>query len=128
MKHPQFAAAQLETDIVAIRSFLTESPSDDKAALIKIAKRAEQTIKTLRQEMSVREKQRDYDQQIFCDELTIEFSTSADFSQSYIRKYEDIVIDCETIKSIIYSERKMQNMSDELLFARVKITDVDPEA
>lgn len=128
MKHPQFAAAQLETDIAAIRSLLTESPNDEKAALIKIAKRAEQTIKNLREEMSAREKQRDYDQQLFCDELTIEFSVSADFSQSYIRKYEDIVIDCETIKSMIYSERKMQNMSDELLFARVKITDIDPEA
>jgi hypothetical protein len=127
-KHPAHSAATLEVDIVAMRSLLTESPNDEKAALIKIAKRCEATIKTLREDMAARERTRQFEQQMFCDKLTFEFSVNADFSESYTRTYSDMVTDCETIKSIVFSERQLQNMNDELLFARVTILDTDPEA
>jgi hypothetical protein len=127
-KHPAHSAARLEVDLVAFYSLLTESPNDEKAALIKIAKRCIETLKSLRQEMAASERQRQYQQQIFCDKLTFEFSTNADFSESYTRNYSGMVTDCETIKSIVYSERQLQNMSDEQLFARVTIINTDPES
>ncbi len=77
--------------------------------------------------MAARERQRQFDQQIFCDKLTFEFSVNADFSASYSRNYEDMLIDGEIIKNIISYERQLQNMNDEYLFAKVTITDTDPE-
>jgi hypothetical protein len=126
-KHPAHSAARLEIDLMAFHSLLTESRNDEKAALIKIAKRCIETLKSLRQEMAASERQRQYQQQIFCDKLTFEFSVNADFSASYVRDYQDMVIDGETIKNIISNERQLQNMNDEYLFARVTITDTDPE-
>lgn len=126
-KHPAYSAAALEVDIVAIRALLTESPNDEKAVLIKIIKRCEATLKTLREDMAAMERKKQFDQQMFCDALTFEFSVNADFSDSYTRKYQDMVTDCETIKSIVFAERQLQNMNDEHLFARVTITDTDPE-
>jgi hypothetical protein len=124
-KHPAYSAATLEVDIVAIRSLLTESPNDEKAALIKIAKRCEATIKTLREDMAALERRTQFEQQMYCDKLTFEFSVNADFSDSYTREYSDMVTDCKTIKSIVSAERQLQNMSEEHLFARVTITDTE---
>lgn len=127
MTHPQLTASHLETDIVAMRSLLTESLNDEKAALIKIVKRAEQAIKDLRNEMTIHENKLNYEQEFFCDQLTFEFSVNADFSGAYIRTYENACFDSEILKSIVNNERKLQNMGDQLLFARVTIIDNDPE-
>lgn len=93
-----------------------------------MVKQAQDTLKQLREQMNEQERKRQFVQQMFCDKLTFEFSVNADFSESYIRNYSDMVTDCETIKNIISSERQLQNMSDEHLFARVTILDTDPEA
>lgn len=127
MKHPAQTAHQLEAKLLAVRVLLTESKNDEKAAILKMVKECQSTLEQLRKEMTERENRRQLDQQIFCDVLTFEFSVNEDFSDSYIRKYEAMVTDTETIKNIVFSERQLQNMSDELLFARVTITDNDPE-
>jgi predicted nuclease with TOPRIM domain len=124
--HPAHSAHKLEGSLSAIQAMLV-SVNDEKAAIIKAVKQCQDTLKQLREQMNERERQRQVAQQMFCDKLTFEFSVNADFSDSYIRSYEDMITDCETIKSIVYSERQLQNMSDEHLFARVTITDTDPE-
>jgi ATP-dependent helicase YprA (DUF1998 family) len=125
--HPAHSAHKLATNLATIQVLLTENP-ETQAAIVKAVKQAQDTLKQLREQMSDTERQREIDQQIFCDKLTFEFSTNADFSESYTRNYSGMVTDGETIKSIVYSERQLQNMSDEHLFARVTITDTDPEA
>lgn len=124
--HPAHSAHKLEGNLATLHLLLTES-QDTKAAILKAVKQCKDTLKQLREQMSERERQRQFDQQMFCDALTFEFSVNADFSESYTREYKDIVTDCETIKSIVFAERQLQNMSDEHLFARVTITDTDPE-
>jgi hypothetical protein len=66
-------------------------------------------------------------QQMFVDQLKIEFSTNRDFSDSYCRTYEEAVIETKTIKALIYAEREIQNAGFEELHARVTIIDNDPE-
>jgi len=127
MKHPAHSAHQLEAKLLAVRVLLTESKNDEKAAILNMVKECQSTLEQLRKEMLERETRLQLNQQIFCDGLTFEFSTNEDFSDSYTRVYKDMVTDMETIKSIIFSERQLQNMSDEYLFARVTITDNDPE-
>jgi hypothetical protein len=126
-KHPAHSAHKLEGNLTALQLLLTEG-QDTKAAILKAVKQCQDTLKQLREQMNERERQRQFDQQMFCDALTFEFSINADFSDSYTRKYQDMVTDCETIKSIVFAERQLQNMSDEHLFARVIITDTDPES
>ena len=126
--HPAHSAHKLAANLAAIHLLLTDSKNDEKAAVLKMIKQAQDTLKQLGEQMGDREIQRKIDQQMFCDKLTFEFSTNADFSDSYTRNYSGMVTDCETIKSIVYSERQLQNMSDEHLFARVTIIDTDPEA
>jgi hypothetical protein len=126
--HPAHSAHKLAANLAAIQLLLTDSKNDEKAAVIKMIKKAQDTLERLREQMNARERQREIDQQMFCDKLTFEFSTNADFSESYTRSYSGMVTDCETIKSIVYSERQLQNMSDEHLFARVTILNTDPEA
>jgi hypothetical protein len=125
--HPAHSAHKLEANLATIQVLLAESP-ETKAAIVKAVKQCQDTLKQLREQMNERERQRQFDQQMFCDKLTFEFSVNADFSESYIRSYSGMVTDCDTIKSIVFSERKLQNMSDEHLFARVTILDTDPEA
>jgi hypothetical protein len=125
--HPAHSAHKLAANLATIQVLLTESP-EMQAAIVKAVKQAQDMLKQLREQMNARERQREIDQQMFCDKLTFEFSTNADFSESYTRSYSGMVTDCETIKSIVYSERQLQNMSDEHLFARVTITDTDPES
>ena len=124
--HPAHSAHKLAANLAAIQVLLAESP-ETKAAIVNALKQAQDTLKQLREQMNEQERKRQFDQQMFCDKLTFEFSVNADFSESYIRNYSDMVTDCETIKNIISSERHLQNMSDEHLFARVTITDTDPE-
>lgn len=125
--HPAHSAHKLAANLAAIQVLLAESP-ETKAAIIKMVKQAQDTLKQLREQMNEQERKRKFEQQMFCDKLTFEFSVTADFSESYTRNYSDMVTDCETIKSIVFAERQLQNMSDEHLFARVTITDTDPEA
>jgi hypothetical protein len=125
--HPAHSAHKLAANLAAIQVLLAESP-ETKAAIIKMVKQAQDTLKQLREQMNEQERKRKFEQQMFCDKLTFEFSVNADFSESYTRNYSDMVTDCETIKNIISSERQLQNMSDEHLFARVTILDTDPEA
>jgi hypothetical protein len=125
--HPAHSAHKLAANLGTIQVLLAESP-ETQAAIVKAVKQAQDTLKQLREQMNARERQREIDQQMFCDKLTFEFSTNADFSESYTRNYSGMVTDCETIKSIVYSERQLQNMSDEQLFARITITDIDPES
>jgi hypothetical protein len=125
-KHPAHSAHKLEGNLTALQLLLAES-QDTKAAIVKAVKQCQDTLKQLREDMAARERQRQFDQQMYCDKLTFEFSVNADFSESYTRNYSDMVTDCETIKNIISSERQLQNMSDEHLFARVTILDTDPE-
>ena len=124
--HPAHSAHKLEGNLATLHLLLTES-QDTKAAIVKAVKQCQDTLKQLREQMNEHARQRQFDQQMFCDALTFEFSVNADFSDSYTRKYEGMVTDCETIKSIVFAERQLQNMSDEHLFARVTITDTDPE-
>jgi alpha-acetolactate decarboxylase len=126
--HPAHSAHKLAANLAAIQVLLTESKNDEKAAVIKMIKKAQDTLTQLREQMNEQERKRQFEQQMFCDKLTFEFSVTADFSESYTRNYSDMVTDCETIKSIVFAERQLQNMSDEHLFARVTITDTDPEA
>ena len=125
--HPAHSAHKLAANLATIQVLLAESP-ETQAAIVKAVKQAQDTLKQLREQMNARERQREIDQQMFCDKLTFEFSTNADFSESYTRSYSGMVTDCETIKSIVFSERQLQNMNDELLFTRVTIIDIDPEA
>ena len=125
--HPAHSAHKLAANLAKIQVLLAESP-ETKAAIVKAVKQCQDTLKQLREQMNEQERKRQFEQQMFCDKLTFEFSTNADFSESYTRNYSGMVTDCETIKSIVYSERQLQNMSDEHLFARVTITDTDPEA
>jgi hypothetical protein len=126
--HPAHSAHKLAANLAAIQVLLTDSKNDEKAAVIKMIKKAQDTLKQLREQMNERGRQKQLDQQMFCDGLTFEFSINADFSEAYTRVYMGMVTDCETIKSIIYSERQLQNMSDAYLFARVTIENIDPEA
>lgn len=125
-KHPAHSAHKLENTLYKISVLLT-GVNDQKAEIISYVKQCQKLLQQLREQMNERERQRQFDQQMFCDALTFEFSVNADFSDSYIRKYEDMVTDMETIKSIVFAERQLQNMSDEHLFARITITDTDPE-
>lgn len=126
--HPAHSAHKLAANLAAVQILLTESKNDEKAAVIKMIKKAQDTLQQLREQMNEQERKRQFDQQMYCDKLTFEFSVNADFSESYIRNYSDMITDGETIKSIIQGERQLQNMSDEHLFARVTITDNDPES
>jgi methylthioribose-1-phosphate isomerase len=125
--HPAHSAHKLAANLATIQVLLAESPQT-QAAIVKAVKQCQDTLKQLREQMNEQERKRQVAQQMFCDKLTFEFSINADFSDSYIRSYDDMITDCETIKSIVYSERQLQNMSDEHLFARVTILDTDPEA
>jgi hypothetical protein len=124
--HPAHSAHKLASKLTEIQALLT-GVNDQKAEIIFNLKQCQDILEQLRKQMYEWERQKQYAQQMFCDALTFEFSVNADFSESYIRKYEDITTDCETIKNIVSSERQLQNMSDEYLFARVTITDNDPE-
>jgi hypothetical protein len=125
--HPAHSAHKLAANLAAVQILLTESKNDEKAAVIKMIKKAQDTLQQLREQMNEQERKRQFEQQMFCDKLSFEFSVNADFSESYVRDYQDMVIDGETIKNIISNERKLQNMNDEYLFSRVTITDIDPE-
>jgi len=125
--HPAHSAHKLAANLAKIQVLLAESP-ETKAAIVKAVKQCQDTLKQLREQMNEQERKRQFEQQMFCDKLTFEFSVNADFSESYTRNYSDMVTDCDTIKSIVFSERQLQNMNDELLFARVTIFDTDPEA
>jgi hypothetical protein len=125
--HPAHSAHKLAANLATIQVLLAESP-ETKAAIVKAVKQCQDTLKQLREQMNEQERKRQFEQQMFCDKLTFEFSVNADFSESYTREYSDMVTDCETIKSIVFAERQLQNMSDEHLFARVTITDTDPES
>ena len=100
---------------------------DNKAKVLHDIKEAKKAIDALHECIFEAEQKERYSQQIFCDELTIEFSVNADFSASYIRKYEAVCLSMKTLKTIIEGERELQNASDEYLHARVTITDTDPE-
>ena len=126
MKHPAHSAHKLEVTLNAILVLLSEK--DKKTATIKAVKECQETLKQLREEMNSRERQRDYEQQMFCDSLTFEFSTNKDFSDSYSRNYESMVINGQTIKNMINNERELQNINDEALFAKITIIDTDPES
>ena len=126
-KHPTHSAHKLNIQLANIQLLLTDSKNDQKVIVLKIIKQAQETLKQLREAMKEQETQKRLDQQMFCDSLTFEFSTNADFSGSYTRNYQNMVTDCETIKNIVFSERQLQNISDFHLFARVTITDTDPE-
>jgi hypothetical protein len=126
MKHPAHSAHKLEVTLNAILALLSEK--DKKTATIKAVKECQETLKQLREEMNSRERQRDYEQQMFCDSLTFEFSTNKDFSDSYSRNYESMVINGQTIKNMINNERELQNINDEALFAKITIIDTDPES
>jgi hypothetical protein len=63
----------------------------------------------------------------FCDTLIIEFSVNADFSNSYTRQYNGVVLKISTIENLISAERDLQNESDEHLHARITFTNMDPE-
>jgi hypothetical protein len=125
--HPAHSAHKLAANLATIQVLLTESP-EMQAAIVKAVKQCQDTLKQLREQMNEQERKRQFEQQMFCDKLTFEFSVNADFSESYTRDYSDMVTDCDTIKNIIFAERQLQNMSDEHLFARVTILDTDPEA
>ena len=125
--HPAHSAHKLAANLAKIQVLLAESP-ETKAAIVKAVKQCQDTLKQLREQMNEQERKRQFEQQMFCDKLTFEFSVNADFSESYTRNYLDMVTDCDTIKNIIFAERQLQNMSDEHLFARVTILDTDPEA
>jgi hypothetical protein len=120
--HPAHSAHKLAENLAKIQVLLAKSP-ETKAAIVKAVKQCQDTLKQLREQMNEQERKRQFEQQMFCDKLTFEFSVNADFSESYIRDYQDTVTDCETIKRIVFAERQLQNMNDELLFARVTITD-----
>lgn len=122
MLHPAHAAHALQQQLEVITRLCKDQTISEEI------KKAESLLQTLRFDMASREDQRSNDQQIFCDSLTIEFSTKPDFSNAYIRAYENMCVDMETLKTIVYGERSLQNMSDELLFARIVILDNDPEA
>jgi hypothetical protein len=124
--HPAHSAHKLAANLATIQVLLAESP-ETKAAIVKAVKQCQDTLKQLREQMNEQERKRQFEQQMFCDKLTFEFSVNADFSESYTRNYSDMVTDCDTIKNIISNERQLQNMNDEYLFARVTITDTDPE-
>jgi hypothetical protein len=125
--HPAHSAHKLAANLATIQVLLAKSP-ETKAAIVKAVKQCQDTLKQLREQMNEQERKRQFEQQMFCDKLTFEFSVNADFSESYTRNYLDMVTDCDTIKNIIFAERQLQNMSDEHLFARVTILDTDPEA
>ena len=125
--HPAHSAHKLAANLATIQVLLAESP-ETQAAIVKAVKQCQDTLKQLREQMNEQERKRQFEQQMFCEKLTFEFSVNADFSESYTRTYSDMVTDCETIKSIVFAERQLQNMSDEHLFARVTITDTDPES
>jgi hypothetical protein len=128
MKHYTQSAHALETKLQQMQTLLTESKNDEKSEVIELTKDCQETLKDLRSLMSQRELEKAQEQRLFCDNLSIEFSISSDFSESYTRNYECMVLDMQTLKTLIYGERQLQNMSDDLLFARVTITDNDPEA
>jgi hypothetical protein len=125
--HPAHSAHKLAANLAKIQVLLAESP-ETKAAIVKAVKQCQDTLKQLREQMNEQERKRQFEQQMFCDKLTFEFSVNADFSESYTRNYSDMLTDCDTIKGIVFSERQLQNMNDELLFARITITDTDPES
>lgn len=128
MKHYAHNISEIQQNVDHIFSLLTESRNDEKAVIIKLIERLKGQIVTLKTDLCARESRLKIDQQMFCDELKIEFSTNEDFSDSYIRNYSAMVVDCETLKTLIFGERQLQNMSDEMLFARVTILDTDPNA
>jgi hypothetical protein len=125
--HPAHSAHKLAANLAKIQVLLAQSP-ETQAAIIKAVKQCQDTLEQLREQMNEQKRKREFEQQMFCDKLTFEFSVNADFSESYTRNYSDMLTDCDTIKGIVFSERQLQNMNDELLFARVTITDTDPEA
>jgi len=124
--HPAHSAHKLAAQLVDVQLLLTDI-QDTHPTAIKVVKQCQDTLKKLREQMNEQERKRQFEQQIFCDKLTFEFSVNADFSASYSRNYKDMLIDGETIKNIISNERQLQNMNDEYLFARVTITDTAPE-
>lgn len=127
MTNPLLTAHNLQTKLTEIHTLLT-GVNDQKAEIIFHVKACQKMLSQLREQMNEREKTRQFQQQMYCDKLTFEFSVNADFSESYTRDYSDMITDCETIKNIVFAERQLQNMSDEHLFARVTITDTDPES
>jgi hypothetical protein len=126
MKHPAHSAHKLEVTLNTILVLLSEK--DKKTAIIKAVKECQETLKQLREEMNIRERQRDFEQQMFCDSLTFEFSTDKDFSDSYCRNYESMVVNGQILKNMINNERDLHNMNDDQLFAKITIIDTDPES
>lgn len=64
----------------------------------------------------------------FCERLKIEFSNDADFDYVYQTwNADDWLIDTETLKTIVDAERKMQNLNNCYLHARITLIDSDPE-
>lgn len=125
MKHPAHSAHKLEITLNTILALLSEK--DKKTAIIKAVKECQETLKQLREEMNIRERQRDFEQQMFCDSLTFEFSTDKDFSDSYCRNYESMVVNGQILKNMIKNERDLHNMNDDQLFAKITIIDTDTE-
>jgi alpha-acetolactate decarboxylase len=128
MKHPAQSAHELEEKLQAMHILLTESNNDEKSAVVNLIKECQDSLTELRSLASKRETKKDLDQRLFCDNLTVEFSVSSAFSDSYTRSYECMVLDMKTLKALINIERTMQNINDDLLFARVTITNNDPES
>jgi len=126
MKHPAHKAHHLEAKLNAIHVLLTELKHEEKSAIVKLVKECKDTFKQYRQEQSEYDLEKQYKQRMYLDKLSFEFSTSADFSDSYSRHYEGIVSDMQIIKDIVYSERALMNCSDEMLYARITILDTDP--
>jgi glucan-binding YG repeat protein len=126
MTNPLLTALNLQTKLTEIQTLLT-GVEDQKSEVIFHVKTCQEMLNQLREQMNERERKKQHEQLMFCDKLAFEFSVNADFSESYSRNYEDMLIDGETIKNIISNERQLQNMNDEYLFARVTITDTDPE-
>lgn len=119
--------------LLALRQFIENVESDlldvndNKAKILHDIKEARATCERLQKSISAEKEAAQQSQTMFCDTLTIEFSVNADFSDSYTRKYDAVCLDMETLKTIVYGERSLQNMSDEYLHARITIEDTDPE-
>lgn len=117
----------IENFITSIRLDL-ENVNDNKVTAIRKLKQLDLLINELRKSFNDYTEKQKIENTMFCDILKIEFSINSDFSNSYTRKYEGVCLSMETLKTIIYGERMLQNDSDDLLFARVFIEDTDPEA
>lgn len=119
-------ANQLKNLLTSMRLDLLDV-NDNKTAVINKLINADKYLSDLRDSFSEELKKQKLENTMFCDELKIEFSVNNDFSDSYTRNYEAVCLSMEALKTIIYGERMLQNESDDYLFARVIITDTDPE-